>query len=82
MYKTLRKIAKRYELAIATLALALSAFCAFVCMGILDVFFEHGVDSIFNVVVMSSLVMLNLWAVYLNLVRLSLIVRERIGKHE
>ena len=82
MYETLRKIAKRYELAIATFALALSAFCTFMCMGILNVFFEHGVDSIFNIVVMSSLVMLNLWAVYLNLVRLSLIVRERIGKHE
>ena len=81
MYKTLRKIAKRYELAIATLALALSAFCAFMCMGILNVFFEHEVDSIFNVVVMSSLVVLNLWAVYLNLMRLSLIVRKRIG-HE
>jgi len=80
MYKTLRKIAKRYELAIATLALALSAFCVFVCVGILDVFFEHGVDSTFNVVVVSSLVVLNLWAVYLNLMRLSLIVRERIGK--
>lgn len=81
MYKILRKIAKRYELAIATFALALSAFCTFMCMGILNVFFEHEVDSIFNVVVMSSLVVLNLWAVYLNLMRLSLIVRKRIG-HE
>lgn len=82
MYEILRKIAKRYELAIATFALALSAFCTFVCMGILDVFFEHGADSLFNVVVISSLIVLNLWAVYLNLMRLSLIIKKRIGKHE
>jgi len=81
MYEILRKIAKRYELAIATFALSISAFCVFACMGVLNVFFDHGADSLFNVVVISSLMLFNLWAVYLNLMRLSLIIKERI-RHE
>jgi uncharacterized membrane protein (DUF373 family) len=80
MYKALKKIAKRYDLAIATFALAISAFCVFMTMGILSVLFEHGASSTFNVVVVSSLLVINMWAVYLNIARLSQVIKKRIGK--
>jgi len=78
MYKTLKKIAKRYDLAIATFALSISAFCVFVTMGILSVLFEHDAATVFNVVVVSSLLVINMWAVYLNVARLSQIIKKRI----
>ena len=80
MLERLKKLTSKHELGIATLMLAISAFCTFICMDVGMTLFKHGADNISHILFVGVLTAINLWAVYLNVGRLSQIVRKRVEK--
>ena len=80
MLERLKKLTNKHELGVATLMLAISAFCTFICMDIGVMLFKHGTDNISHILFVGVLTAINVWAVYLNVKRLSQVIQKRIEK--
>ena len=70
---------EKFAFPVAIVMLAISLFCVFLCNDVVCLMIEHGTGNIWHSLFIGSLVLINAFAVYLNIKRVSHHLKDKLG---